>query len=344
MDKARWQKADQAYQHALDIQEKQAKADPQAPEVRYALAKTYHAFGYMHDRAGRPESAEPRYQQALELLGKLDQDDSGVTELIAETEMRLGNVYIRTNRPDRAEPALTEAERIYRRLVAGPDVPAEHWFSLAQSLVMMGVVDKDRRHFKKAEAAQQEALGIFEKLAKEHGEVLEYLYGEGRCQSLLGGTAYDADRMDDALASYDRAIKIMTPLVGKGYPRAQEALRDAQIMRAAVRVRLGDHARAAEELEELARQADLRDVLVYNIACAFSRASAAVDRDTKLSAAERAQLRARYADRSVGFLHKAVDKGYRYPNKIKNDSDLEPLRGRQDFQKVIADLQAKEKE
>jgi serine/threonine protein kinase/tetratricopeptide (TPR) repeat protein len=344
VETAHWQEADQAYQHALAIQEKQAKADPHAPEVRYALAKTYHACGYMHDRAGRPESAEPRYQQALELLSKSDQDHAGVSELIAETQMHLGNVYVRTNRPDLAEPALTEAERIYRRLVAGRDVPAEHWFSLAQSLGMMGVVYKDRRQFKKAEAAQKEALGIFEKLAKEHGEVLEYLYGEGRCHSLLAGTAYDADRMDDALASFDRAIRIMTPLVGKGYPRAQGALRDAQIMRAAVQVRLGDHARAAEELEELARQADLNDVLVYNIACAFSRASAAVDRDTKLSAANRAQLRARYADRSMGFLHQAVDKGYRYPNKIKNDPDLEPLKTRKDFVEFITELEAKEKE
>jgi len=209
---------------------------------------------------------------------------------------------------------------------------------------MMGVVYKDRRQFQKAEAAQQEALRIFEKLAKEHGEVLEYLYGEGRCHSLLASTAYDADRMNESLESFNMAIRMMTPLVAKGYRRAQWALWDAQIMRSAVRIRLGDHARAAEELEELARQSDLHDVYVYNIACAFSQASAAVDRDTKLSAAERSRLKNHYADRAMEFLHKAVDKGYRYPNKIKNDADLEPLKTRKDFVELIAELEAKEME
>jgi serine/threonine protein kinase/tetratricopeptide (TPR) repeat protein len=345
VDTAHWQKADEAFQHAMQIQERLAETDPQADEVRFALAKSYHASGYAHHRAGHPEIAERRYQKALDLLNHLDQDHPGVSQyqsLMAAAQFRLGELYITTNRPDQAESPLKGAESIYRRLVRGQDVPAEHWFSLGQSLVTLGVVYKDRRQFKDAEAAQQEALKIFEKLAKEHGEVLEYLYGEGRCHSHLGGTAYNGDRLEDALASFDRGIKIMAPLVGKGYLRAQMGLWDAQIMRALVRAKRRDHARATEELEELARQGDLVDVHVYNIACAFSQCLAAADRDTKLSTAERSRLKTRYADQAMKFLIKAIDKGYHYPRKIRDDPDLEPLKTRKDFMELLAELEAKE--
>lgn len=52
-DKARWDDAEAAYQHALDIQERQAGAHPEAAEYRYALAKTYREFGLTYFRAER---------------------------------------------------------------------------------------------------------------------------------------------------------------------------------------------------------------------------------------------------------------------------------------------------
>src|SRR5262249_18431307 len=106
----------------------------------------------------------------------------------------------------------------------------------------------------------------------------------------------------------------------------------------------GQHIRAAEEVEAIGRQPDLQPVSVFNIACFFSRASAVVDRDAKLSPPDCKRLKAHYADRAMDFLNQSVAKGFRVPAAMKNDRDLEPLRGRADFQKLIADLEAKQKE
>jgi hypothetical protein len=46
----------------------------------------------------------------------------------------------------------------------------------------------------------------------------------------------------------------------------------------------------------------------------------------------------------MDLLRQAIAKGWRYPRVIKEDRDLDPLLGREDFQKLLAELEAKEKE
>jgi tetratricopeptide (TPR) repeat protein len=57
LDTARWEKAEAVFEPVLAIQEKQAEAYPQTVEYRYALAKTYRAFGFMLHRKVRPAMA-----------------------------------------------------------------------------------------------------------------------------------------------------------------------------------------------------------------------------------------------------------------------------------------------
>ncbi len=62
------------------------------------------------------------------------------------------------------------------------------------------------------------------------------------------------------------------------------------------------------------------------------------------SPTERKSVKTRYADRAMELLRQAVAKGYRNPDTIKNDHDLDSLRVRKDFQELLADLEAKTKE
>jgi hypothetical protein len=48
------------------------------------------------------------------------------------------------------------------------------------------------------------------------------------------------------------------------------------------------------------------------------------------------------ADRAMEWLKKAVATGYNDFANIKKDSDLDFLRGREDFKKLLADLEARE--
>jgi len=228
-------------------------------------------------------------------------------------------------------------------LVRGqPDAPPEDWQALGRSLASLGSTYRQTSRADKAEEPQQHALEIFQRLAREHDQVPEYVYDLGRCEYELGVTARDGGRLGDALARYDKAIEIMTNALGRGYAAARPSLMAAQTERAITLARQGGHARAAEEAEAPAQE-DVDSTHVYNIACIYSNASAAAGRDSKLSPAEQARLETRYADRAMTSLRRAIAQGYRRPDLFKKDTDLDPLRARDDFQKLIAEVEAQRK-
>jgi hypothetical protein len=66
-------------------------------------------------------------------------------------------------------------------------------------------------------------------------------------------------------------------------------------------------------------------------------ASALLADDKSTSAAKQATAE---ADRAMAWLKQAVAAGYKYPAKIKEDNALDSLRNREDFKKLVAELEA----
>lgn len=156
----------------------------------------------------------------------------------------------------------------------------------------------------------------------------------------MARTANQAGRPPTALVRYEKAIDILKGVMDRGNRAARVSLLKARIGHAAVSAGMGEHARATAEAELLAREQDLLAAHIYDIGCVFSRALAAVEHDGKLSPAECAQLRARYADRAMDFFRQAVAEGWHNPQAIRTDPDVEPLRVREDFRKLVAELDA----
>ena len=68
----------------------------------------------------------------------------------------------------------------------------------------------------------------------------------------------------------------------------------------------------------------------YDFACVYAVASGKI-----------ADKKQEYADRAMELLHKAVKAGYKDAAHMKKDTDLDPLRDREDFKKLIAELEKK---
>jgi hypothetical protein len=62
----------------------------------------------------------------------------------------------------------------------------------------------------------------------------------------------------------------------------------------------------------------------------------------ELTTAERAE-RNRYADQAMDALRRAVDNGYKAADRLRNDPELEPLRSRDDFKKLLGEVESKSK-
>jgi tetratricopeptide (TPR) repeat protein len=355
LKKARFDKADAAFQQALTFQEKLAGANPKSTEYRYALAKTYSDLGLVNQKGDRSDAAMAWSQKAQDILTELMKEFPLVSEyqsVFIATQISLGQVYVMRGMSEKAETAFKEAQSVYERLVRGQaDIPAEYLESWGKSLALLGMsyrdqflIQKDQALLEKAKTHQEDAMKIFLSLTKDHPDVLEFEYDVGRCHLALGGTEDRGGRLDEALARYEKALEILEDVWHKGYPLAKDTIVHARTERAITWAKQGDHARATKEVQALVRQGNLRAVDTYNIACAFSRSSVAADQDAKLPPEARARLKGQYADRGVEFFHKAIDKGYRFLNVIKIDPDLDPLRMRDDFQKILAELEAKVKE
>jgi tetratricopeptide (TPR) repeat protein len=346
-DSARWDKAEAAYGRAAAIQEKQVAAHPESPQYRYALAKTLNTSGFTLVRNDRLDTAATRLRQALDVLNRAGADDGPGLErksLLAQAHMNLGQVSLIKGRYDEGETALQEAARLYGERVRGrPDAGPEDWQALARSQALLGSAYQRNSKFEKAEEAQKLALSVFEKLAREHPDVQVFVYDLGRCYWEMANTAEQRGRLEASRTLYDKAIGILEGVLSKGYRAAHETVMEARIRRAITFALEGNHVRAASEAEALALRQTLTGVNAYDLAGLYSRSSAVAESDPKLSPADRARLKARYADRAMDFLRGAVARGHAHPEVIKTDNDLDPLRARDDFRKLIGDLEAQQK-
>jgi hypothetical protein len=52
----------------------------------------------------------------------------------------------------------------------------------------------------------------------------------------------------------------------------------------------------------------------------------------------KADMKPEYADRAIELLRKAVQAGWKDAAQMAEDTDLDPLRGREDFKKLMAEL------
>ncbi len=68
----------------------------------------------------------------------------------------------------------------------------------------------------------------------------------------------------------------------------------------------------------------------YDFVCVYAVASGKI-----------ADKKTEYADRAMESLQTAVKAGYKNAAHMKTDTDLDPLRGRDDFRKILTDLEAK---
>jgi tetratricopeptide (TPR) repeat protein len=138
----------------------------------------------------------------------------------------------------------------------------------------------------------------------------------GRAEALTG-----LKRYAEAAADWDKAVEIS--------PQRTEP----RMARAACRVQAGQVKEGIAEAEELlAKNADANTS--YNVACIFAIAAERRDEpDGPLLKEERAQ-------RAITLLSQAVAKGYKNVAHMKQDKELDALRDRDDFKKLLAKLEA----
>ena len=299
------------------------------PEYRRELALSHIGLGGLLDDLGKRGDAEAEYRAALTIQEKLAADFPTVPE--------------------------------YRR-------------ELADSHNNLGVLLAGHGKWGEAEAEYRADLTISEKLAADFPGVPNYQIGLGGSYCNLGNLRGNQGRQQDALAEYAKAIRSLEVWVkDKRLVMAREFARNAfigraqaltqlkryaeavpdwaraielddcdskikwRVQRAVTLIHSGDHARAVAEANALAAEKNVTGTTLYDAACVLSIASSVVKQDAK--------LQEQYAVRAVELLTLAEGRGFfkdaRNIEGMNKDIDLEPLRRRQDYKKLLAELGAK---
>jgi tetratricopeptide (TPR) repeat protein len=81
----------------------------------------------------------------------------------------------------------------------------------------------------------------------------------------------------------------------------------------------------------------------YDAACSLSLCVPLVAKHAKLDDKQRKEAAQSYGDAAMKLLREAVTKGFRDVAHMQKDTDLDPLRQREDFRKLIAGLKGKRK-
>jgi tetratricopeptide (TPR) repeat protein len=324
-DQRKFPAAEAAIRQALAVAEKLVDEFPAVPDYRSLLADSHDDLGVAFGNQGKIREAEASYRAGLAIWEKLAADFPAVPNYQRSLAMLYHNVgqALRVQGKQQAETVLRQGLAIGEKLVAEyPTVPD---YRLVLGLIQGSLgstyllVDKEPEKAlawcDKAIATQEEAL--------RRGASIDRVR---RALRIAHGHRADAlstlQRHAEALTDYDKLVELA--------PEPERPLRRST--RAVGRTRAGKVAAAIAEAEELTKYGD--SVVLYNVACVYALASEP-PKGNPISP----EARAKYADNAIAVLRQAVAKGYRNAGEMKNDDDLKPLRPRDDFQKLLREMQ-----
>ncbi len=313
------------YETARDLSKKLAAAFPAVPQYQIELARTHNDLGLLLRGLGQRDAARAEYQTARDLQQKLAGAFPAVPQYqegLAGTHNNLGVLLLELGQRDAARAEFEAARDLYKKLAAAfPAVP-DYQVSLGINYRNFGDLVRDEGQPKDSlhwfDLAIRTLTPVYRQ-DRRHVEAKQHLSNSHWGRAL----AYDQlKKHPEAAKDWDKAIELSS---APEQPRCRGS-------RAMSRLQAGLVAEAAVDVEELTKASKWSAGQWYDFACVFAVASGKIA-DKKLE----------YADRAMELLHRAVKTGYKDGAHMKKDTDLDPLRGREDFKKLLEELEAKSK-
>jgi hypothetical protein len=297
--------------------------------------------------AGEAEGAVSAAQAGLAVRRQLADEFPSVIHYrlqLAVYYEHLGDVLLDAGRDGDAPYA--HSLTIYRQLAdTYPTIP-DYRQTLATFLshARVNQLVKARR-FAEAEAACREAVAIQESLVDgfpqtsgNHAELALSLSALARLR-LLDNAPAEARRLAERSRTRMEAAFRNEP----SNPWSRRYYSVCLATLGAVAAATGDRELVMELIDRL--KSGLSEPILdrYNAACVAASYATYLARDAKLPQAQRHKMAGTSCDQAMALLRQTVQAGFQNASFIKTDSDLELLHDREDFQKLIAELEARRK-
>ena len=311
--------ADARQLHEETLALRRTKLGPDNP----ATLGSMHGVAETLQALGKHEDALKLWEETVPLEKKKFGADHSDT---LRTMQRLADSYEKLGKHDEAVTILREVMKL-TSVKLGPD-HLDTLYSVQQ--LAIGLIAARRGD--EAVKLVQEALAVRrEKRGPDHADTIRATGILVECLVILDRGAEAVPLIDECLLrAGDDPLRVgMVPR--SIYLRFQHFKKS----------RDGAGLRTTAERWERLNRTDVESL--YNAACYRAVTSATVMVDPKTPAADATRLATEEADRAMAWLHRAVAAGFKDAGHMLKDTDLDALRGREDFKKLLAQLNAQKK-
>ncbi len=316
-------KAEEQYRKAVAIREKLVADFPDVPDHHRALAQSHFNLAILLAGLGKRPEAVQEHRKSLAIKEKLAADFPDVPLYrsdLGESQNNLGLLLARLRKLPEAEEQIRKALAIEERLAADfPDVP-QYRLKLGGTYCNLGIVVS-------TSGQPAESLGWFEKAIRTLTAVYEQDRQLDPARQFLVTSHSNRARTLGLLGKFTEALSDWDKTIELAPSGEQPALRAA---RATSRINAGQMAEAVAEVAALTKSANWNSGQWYDFACVYAIASGKL-----------ADKKQEYAGRAVELLQKAVKAGWSDAAHMAKDTDLDPIRGREDFKKLLEELSRK---
>jgi serine/threonine protein kinase/tetratricopeptide (TPR) repeat protein len=346
-DTGQLQEAEKAHREALAIWRAWA-ADHSAPPDRLRdPALTLINLGVLLSDMKRFAEAEKFLDEALVLLKQLAADYPLRPEFrqdLALTYNTLGILFHATARFKQAKSAYGDALTLRERLAADFRTRPGFRQDLARTHNNIGALLVDQKQFGQAKKSYDAALALHKQLAAESPNVPDYQNDLATTYLNLAIRHNHRQEFAAALEFVEKA-RPHNKAALKANPKNPKYRQAYQLnLRALAWARFGlaDHARLATTAEDLARFGFKPATDAFNAALYLCLCVTLAEKDSQLASDKRTELAQYYTERALLMLRQAIARGFKDTPSLKKHRDLNPLRGRQEFKKLLAELEEKQ--
>jgi serine/threonine-protein kinase len=335
-----------ATRQALSIRQRLAHADSAYTRNQQSLTVTYSNLGGILSEMGSPEEALEMIGQALAIRQRLSDADPADTQLqadLAQSYRDIGWLHYRSATPARAMEPYGKALAIRQKLADAQPAVTEYQRQLGIVYINLGTVLARTGRLVDGMEAHRKARALIQRLADANPLVVYLQEDLANISNELGWALARAGHSAEALKEYSTAVTLFQRLAdaapmtlsytsGLGYSHAE---------RGWTRMRAGQPKEAADDLRRaVALWAKIpfpdpefrfeRSRTFALLAGLGAHPNSGVAPGTAMQ----------FADQAMEALRGAVAAGWSRPVELK-EPDFDALRGRADFQKLVAEVEAK---
>ena len=332
-------------------------AYPESVSQRLDLGLVLQNIAEIQRRQGKPNEAIVSIERALTIESQMAADDAQSLETriaLATAHATLGRVF--SEQPAELLPAITayqQAIELHEGIIREHPELAEQSYQLASELSDLSNLQQRIGQTKSSVENLRRALQIFERIDQLYPGIVSYRHGLGTTYNMLSNLERQRGERAEALAFAQNARSLFERLVTENPQNAyyRRDLAKSYNNLGRLQAQAGD---PSEALRSFQHSVDLLESLHklnpednYNLACNAALCSSLIGvkkgtQGAPLDLSKGDQLRRQlYGNRAIEALRQVTDGGVLNPQTFQDDTDLDSLRARADFQALMKALEEK---